>query len=203
MPLPRRRPAALAGLLLATVAALGVPARAPAAETGDRGAWTLYAGRMSGERAWEDIVSGPTNVKWTENTYLVVGAYARRLPWTLGGFDWEWEGQVARYFGDQDHWEFNSPVIARWTRFPWRERVATSAAFGLGLSYASELPPVEVELEGSTERLLVYWVMELTAGPPRADWAVSLRLHHRSVAFGLMGEEGGMNAVALGLRRRF
>jgi hypothetical protein len=51
--------------------------------------------------------------------------------------------------------------------------------------------------------LLIYWVAELTAGPVNAPWAVSLRLHHRSVAWGLMGDEGGINAVGLGLRHRF
>jgi hypothetical protein len=36
-----------------------------------------------------------------------------------------------------------------------------------------------------------------------APWAVSLRLHHRSVAYGLLGTEGGMNGVGLGLRYKF
>ena len=66
-----------------------------------------------------------------------------------------------------------------------------------------ELPELEVELEGDSRQLLVYWVAELTAGPPEASWAVSLRLHHRSVAYGLFGEEGGMNAVGLGVRYMF
>jgi hypothetical protein len=94
------------------------------------------------------------------------------------------------------------PIVLRWNRFPWSHLVASSAAFGLGLSYATELPPVEVELEGESREWLVYWVMELTAGPTDAPWSVSLRLHHRSVAYGLMGDEGGMNALGLGLRLR-
>jgi hypothetical protein len=48
----------------------------------------------------------------------------------------------------------------------------------------------------------VYWVLEMTAGPVGARWAASLRIHHRSVAYGLMGDEGGMNAVGLGVRYR-
>jgi hypothetical protein len=32
---------------------------------------------------------------------------------------------------------------------------------------------------------------------------VSLRLHHRSVAYGLLGEDGGMNALGLGMRWKF
>jgi hypothetical protein len=94
------------------------------------------------------------------------------------------------------------PVLARWHFKPIRG-FDTSAAFGLGLSFTSDLPQIEVELEGESSRNLIYWVMELTAGPTDARWAVSLRLHHRSVAYGLMGEEGGMNALGLGMRWRF
>ena len=90
-------------------------------------------------------------------------------------------------------------MVARWNRFPWSERFHTSVAFGLGLSYATELPEVEVELEGSSHKSLIYWALELTAGPPTASWEVLLRLHHRSVAWGLMGEDGGVNALGLGM----
>jgi hypothetical protein len=173
-----------------------------AARDAPAGAWTVYAGRMSSEKAWQDILLGPTHVSFTD-TDLAVLAHSRALPWSLGGFAWEVEGQVAKYRGGQDHWEFNVPVVARWTRFPWSARVATAASFALGLSYATEIPPVEVELEGESQRLLVYWFIELAAGPPEAAWSVVTRLHHRSVAFGLMGEEGGMNAVTVGLRWEF
>ena len=106
---------------------------------------------------------------------------------------------MTRRFGNSTRF----PILLRWRRFPWSERFNSSAAFGLGLSYATELPPVEVALEGESQKLLIYWVMELTAGPLASPWEISLRLHHRSVAYGLMGEEGGMNAVGLGLRYRF
>jgi hypothetical protein len=116
----------------------------------------------------------------------------------------EAEGQVVYNFGEQHHWEFNVvPIVARWQRFPWDARVATLAAFGLGLSYATEVPEVEVEIEGESHQLLIYRVAELTAGPVNAPWSASLRLHHRSVAWGLMGDEGGMNAVGMGIRYQF
>lgn len=95
------------------------------------------------------------------------------------------------------------PVVARWRRFPWSERLATTAAFGLGLSYATELPIMERTLEGDSEQLLVHWFAELTAGPRSSAWALSLRLHHRSDGLGLMGERGGMNALGLGVRVAF
>jgi hypothetical protein len=169
----------------------------------DPGDWvaTVYGARISTQPGWEDIVLDTVDTEFVDS-YLLTAAVSREYRQVSGGaLTFEAEGQVVRHFHDQSHWEFNVvPIVLRWNRFPWNHRVASSVAFGLGLSYATELPPVEVELEGESREWLVYWVMELTAGPTDAPWSVSLRLHHRSVAYGLMGDEGGMNAVGLGLR---
>jgi hypothetical protein len=184
------------------IVALTAPALAPAAP----GDWfaTVYGARISSQPGWEDILLDSAGTEFVDS-YLLTAAISRQYAEAFdGALDFEAEGQVVRHFGDQTHWEFNAvPVILRWNRFPWSDRVASSAAFGLGLSYATEMPPVEVALEGESREWLVYWVMELTAGPVHSRWAVSLRLHHRSVGYGLMGDEGGMNAVGLGLRLRF
>lgn len=176
-----------------------------AASAEDRNwATTFYVAQISGEEGWEDVFFNPAFSNYVDD-YLIVGALSRKYAlYRNGALQLEAEGQVAYNFGDQHHWEFNvAPLMARWLRFPWNHTVATTAAFGLGLSYATEVPEIEVELEGESEKLLIYWVAELTAGPPGAIWSVSLRLHHRSVAYGLLGEEGGMNAVGLGLRFQF
>jgi len=164
---------------------------------------TFYVGRISSVNAWHDLLTDPTHAEFVD-AYVAVAALSRsfvRSPTQ----DWsaEVEGQVAYNFGAQSHWELNLAAGPRWYRFPWSNVVDTSAAFLLGLSVASEVPEVEVELEGESEQLLIYWAMELTLGPPRADWALTLRLHHRSTGFGLFAEEGGMNAVALGVRYAF
>lgn len=176
-----------------------------AAERHDE-AWrgTVYAARISSETGWEDIVLNPIGAEFVD-AFLVAGAISKPYAhYRNDAFSLEAEGQVVYNFGDQHHWEFNVvPVIARWHEFPWSRRIDTSAAFGLGLSYATEVPEVEVAIEGQSEQLLIYWVLEATAGPVNAPWAISLRLHHRSVAWGLMGEEGGMNAVGLGVRYVF
>jgi hypothetical protein len=166
---------------------------------------TFYAAQVSGEAAWHDVLRDPIGAKYID-TYVVAGAIARPYAAFFGAdaLRLEAEGQVAYNFGGQHHWELNvMPVMARWSRFPWSERVPMSVAFGLGLSHATEMPEVEVELEGSSHRTLIYWALELTASPPRASWEMLLRLHHRSPAWGLMGEEGGINAVGLGFRYRF
>jgi hypothetical protein len=188
------------------VAALAMvlgPAAPAAAESRDWAA-TVYGARISSETGWEDILLNPFGAQYVD-AFLIVGALSRSYAsYQDGALVLDAEGQVAWNFGDQHHWEFNvAPVVARWQRFPWSRRVDTSVAFGLGLSYATEVPEVEVEIEGESQQLLIYWVAELTAGPVLAPWAISLRLHHRSVAWGLMGDEGGMNAVGLGIRYSF
>jgi hypothetical protein len=194
---PARRPRRLAAWLLIAGAPVAL------ASPGER-AVTVYGARISSQPGWEDLLLNPFDGNYVD-AFLVAGAASREYAsYRADALALEAEGQVVYNFGDQHHWEFNVvPVVARWRRFPWDHRLATSAAFGLGVSYATEVPEVEVELEGESHQWLVYWVAELTAGPANAPWALSLRLHHRSVAWGLMGEEGGMNALGLGLRYAF
>ena len=183
-----------------------VAVTAPALSRAAPGDWfaTVYGARISSQPGWEDILLDSAGTEFVDS-HLLTAAISRQYAEAFdGALDFEAEGQVVRHFGDQTHWEFNAvPLVLRWNRFPWSDRVASTAAFGLGLSYATEMPPVEVALEGESREWLVYSVMELTAGPVDSRWAVSLRLHHRSVGYGLMGDEGGMNAVGLGLRLRF
>lgn len=165
---------------------------------------TMYVAQISGEDGWEDVMVNPALSKYVDD-YLVVGAFsASYAHYRDGALQLEAEGQIAYNFGEQSHWEINAvPLVARWLKFPWNHTVATTAAFGIGLSYATEVPEIEVLLEGESAKLLIYWLAELTAGPVDAPWSVSLRLHHRSVGYGLFAEEGGMNGVGLGLRYRF
>ncbi len=95
------------------------------------------------------------------------------------------------------------PIIGRWEPFPWDEVVDTSLAFGIGPSYASSKPKVEVANDGDSRRLLVYWMMEIEVGVPDKSWSAIFRLHHRSGAFGLVADEGGSNAMVIGLKQRF
>lgn len=166
-------------------------------------ALTAYVGRITTVNAWHDIVTEPAQVEFAD-AYLAALALSYALArYRDDALSLETEGQVVYNFGDQSHWEFNGLLDSRWHRFPWNESVATTMAFGLGLSYATEVPEVEVELEGSSEQVLIYWMFELTFAPPGARWAASIRLHHRSKGFGLLAEEGGMNALAAGVRFEF
>lgn len=164
-------------------------------------ALSLYAGQMTKEK-WQDAIL--PGADFADATIMVAA-----VSWTFGRYfddklSGEMEVQVGRYFGAQDHWEFNLPIVGlRWHRFPWDDHLATSFAWGIGPSYATKLPPIEQEVNGTTKRWLVYWYAELTFGPPKKSWEVLMRLHHRSDAFGLVADEGGSNTVCLGVRHRF
>ncbi|MGD8588247.1 MAG: acyloxyacyl hydrolase [Chromatiales bacterium] len=163
-------------------------------------ALTLFGGRITGVSAWHDIVAQPDDLDWQDG-YLAGGA----LAYTLSRFQedalsLELEGQAVWHYGDQHLWEFNLPLTVRWHKFPWNHRVATTAAFGLGPSYTTEVPPLEVELEGDSQQFLYYWFIGMTFGPPDADWTTSWRLHHRSGGFGTVADEGGYNALTFGIR---
>jgi len=164
---------------------------------------TAYVGRITDVPAWHDLVTEPQNAGFVDAYIAVIAASRQFASFRDGAFVLEGEGQVGYNFGDQHHWEFNVAAMPRWRKFPWNHRIETTAAFGLGFSWATEVPEVEVALEGESHKWLVYWVMELTLGPPNSRWAASIRLHHRSPAFGLMGDDGGMNAPSVGVRYSF
>jgi hypothetical protein len=191
-------------VLLVAWAGIAVLATGPVwAEEPADWALTGYVGRITSVNAWHDIVTEPNHVEFAD-AYLATLAVSHTLArYHQNDVGLEAEGQVVYNFGDQSNWEFNALLATRWYRFPWNETVATTMAFGLGLSYATEVPEVEIELEDSSQQLLIYWVWEMTFAPPGARWGASLRLHHRSTGFGLMAEDGGMNAIALGLRFEF
>ena len=164
-------------------------------------ALAIYAGRLTKKKWEKSILPG---ADFADATIVVAGG-----SWIVARFfddnlSCELEAQVGKYVGDQDHWEFNLPIIGfRWHRFPWDRYVATSFACGIGPSYATEIPPIEIETNDSSSRWLIYWYGELTLGPPAAGWEALLRLHHRSDGFGTVAEDGGSNAVCAGIRYRF
>ena len=162
---------------------------------------TGFAGNLL-DNHYEDIFV-PTRLNF-EDSYLVGLAASARVAQPVDGLDIELEAQLVRHVHGQTHWELNAPVVtARWTVFPWDDYLDTSAAFGLGLSVTSEAPRLEVRNEGATQPLMAYWMFELAFGLPAENWELVTRLHHRSTAYGLFGEEGGANSLVIGFRHRF
>jgi hypothetical protein len=172
----------------------------PGTTQGEDLALTVFAGQVTGVSAWHNIILHPDELD-CQDAYLVAGALAYTLDWFLdGALALELEGQVVKHFGEQSHWELNMTIVVRWHEFPWNDRVSTGAAFGIGPSYATVVPPLEIELEGESQRFLYHWFIELTLGPPNADWTTSFRIHHRSGGFGSVADEGGSNALTLGIK---
>lgn len=180
------------------VACLGA-GTACAASTPD--SLTLYTGKYTDQRLAEDILGN--RALHFENSWIVAGAWARTFS-ESENHRWEIEGQVVKHMGRQTHWEFNGLVIWRWTEFPWNAYLKTTVAVGDGLSYATEVPPLELESHTNTgaARLLDYFVLETTFAPPWADnWALVTRVHHRSGVKGLFGDvHGGSNIIAVGIK---
>ncbi len=159
-----------------------------------------YAGQYSDSSLAEDILT-LQDIKF-EDAYLATVGYGRVFRRPSERRQWELEGQLGKWYGDQTNFELNAAVNHRWTVFPWDHRIDTSLALGNGLSWASDTPELEQKLEADgTERLLYYLSLEAAFSPPTSDrWAIIIRIHHRSGVFGLFGVKGGSNALSLGVR---
>ena len=187
----------LAMLLLA-----GLAVSAWAQEEDRRPAFFTFWGAWGTDGVIEDLPGLSSNFEQT--WFAGVGLTKEFGQWGKS-LTWEVEGQAIKHFGWQTNYEFNGIISARWHRFPWNQRVSTSFAVSTGLSWASEVPKMEAELDDSDARLLQYLGFEFAFSRPETpDRIFAIRLHHRSSAYGVFGPAGdGSNFVAVGLRRRF
>lgn len=162
----------------------------------------VYGGKMTTNN-WEDFFGFGKKLNF-ENSYFTAIAVSRQIGRYENKASFEIEGQIVKHFRWQSHWEANALVTARWESFFWDKYIDTSIAFGLGPSYATAEPEIEVLTDGSTSRFLIYWMMELSLALPRyPDIAFITRLHHRSTGFGLIRDKGGSNALAIGIKYKF
>jgi len=165
-------------------------------------ALSLYGGQLTTNHFEDFFESDELNFK---NSYLLAIALAQHLGQWDGKLSYELEGQVVKHVKLQNHWEFNLLGVVRWEKFVWDNWLDTSTAFGLGASYATKKPKIEIENDGETAHLLVYWMLELAVVPFKShpQWELITRIHHRSDAFGLVADDGGSNALAFGLKYHF
>jgi hypothetical protein len=162
-------------------------------------ALNVYTARLTTNH-WDDFFQPNGDIDFTDS-YLVAATLAKRMATWDEKASFEIEGQIAKHFHFQTNWEFNALATARWEAFWWDNFLDTSVAFGIGPSYATDEPEIEIENDGKTSRFLVYWMMELAVAlPSHPHTALIVRIHHRSNAYGLVAEEGGSNALALGLK---
>lgn len=184
------------------------------------GSWLEDSGRASAEasqtkpdeRKWAlTLYGGPLTTDSTrkisnfsadyKDSHIGVAALSWQFAKLTRHLRFEVEGQVAKHFGDQDHWELNALVIARWVTFPWNAYLGTTVALGEGISYATEIPRLEDKPRAS--QWLNYLLYEFTfALPAHPEWSLVVRVHHRSGFYGELASNS-MNAVALGIKYRF
>jgi hypothetical protein len=168
----------------------------------ERDKWFLTA--YAGAHAQDDIGDVfSLQASFEDNAYVGVLALARELWHYKKYISFELEGQVAKHFNKDTHWEFVGVLIGRWHYFPWNRYVETSFAVGDGLSYYTEVSEVEKEDDDDAQRTLNYLLFELALGLPKyPKWDLVFRIHHRSSIFGLYGA-GGSNFVCGGIKYSF
>lgn len=103
---------------------------------------------------------------------------------------------------------FSPYMMARWSKFPWSDTLRTTFGLGGGLSWATDIPSIEIEPDepnGDYSKLLFYIAIEATVTLPKyKNWQLVYRLHHRSGIFGtFQADNSGNTAVQLGLRHYF
>lgn len=185
------------GRALALAAAL---AASPAVAQGPAGGWQVSVfGGVPVSNNWEDVFARPGDLEFRDAGMIGL-AYGREWATRWRGVSLGLEGQIVKYFGEQDHVELNLPASLRYS---FEGPVLRSVAFGLGLSHATEVPAIEVANKGGSERTMLYWMIESEFGARQSDRSLYARLHHRSTGYGLFGDEGGFNALVLGYRLRF
>jgi hypothetical protein len=179
----------------ALCAALGLVAATPAFASEPRDYLNLFVGQMT-DNEWGDLFQDWGSVSWRDATQIGAG-YARE--WQIGRFGFVGaEAQVLGHFGEQNHLELTVPFYLRTPR-P-RSPFVPSAAYGLGLSLASEPSQTEIARTGESTELLAHWFFELEFGRDETRYRPYLRLHHRSHAWETFDARTGSNAVLVGVR---
>lgn len=162
----------------------------------------VYGAKLTSNH-WEEFFTESSQLNFIDSKLLAI-SLAKRIGGYQNLLSYEVEGQIVKHDGLQQHWEFNALGTVRWEPFWWDRSLETSAAFGLGPSFATEKPRAEVMNEGDSQQWMLFWMMELALNlPQQPNWALIGRIHHRSEGYGLVADEGGSNALALGLKYRF
>lgn len=190
-----------------------MPRHAPASLVLCAALWAAFAEAAAEERhsslfggihtrdSWQDHFLDPAGLETYDQGLLGI-ALALEWPTRFRRLGVGLEGQIVLHLGDgQSYAQVNLPVVVRYT--PNRAGPFRSFAYGLGPSYASDIPEVEIDKGGSSQRALFYWLIEAEFGTIATGLTPFLRLHHRSNGFEAFDSEGSSNAVVIGVRRRF
>jgi hypothetical protein len=130
----------------------------------------------------------------------------RELAWFRDQLSIEAELMYAYHYGREEYHEVGAAVYARWHDFPWNNHLRTTFAVGVGPSYTSVYPELEVQ-DGTNNRsrTLNQFNLEMTFAMPRyPTTSLMMRLQHRSGIFGTIGGVyDASNFLTVGLRQDF
>lgn len=151
-----------------------------------------------------------------KESYIGTIGVTRPLEYRIRWFDFLWEANVTKHFGEMKHWEANAFYIVKIDRIydsPF------SLSLGEGMSLASENPKLENKAKGyylesglqkdaiESRALLNYMMVEVSSYLPfERKTEIFLRIHHRSGIFGLYcppDPNCGSNFVSYGFRTAF
>jgi len=149
----------------------------------------------------------PLSASYENNVVFGVGYqkfFAEPMPdWHLGA-----EVGVALRGGTVVSGEVWAGAVARYDGFHLGENLRVSPSFTFGLSAVTN--PIGKEAERAQQRqgdpsVLFFLAPEISfASLDKPDTEVFVRLHHRSGAWGTLGDMGdGANAQVIGIRHRF
>ena len=151
----------------------------------------------------------PFTFSYEDNFVLGLGYQRFLYDWNQDRLNLGIEVGLAGRFGDRNSAELWGGAVARYDGLVLFERVRISPAFTFGLSAVTDT------LEGREEHseisedgdatLLFYMGPELNISlPSHPEIEVFARVHHRSGAWGTLGDmHGAANASVIGFRRRF
>jgi hypothetical protein len=150
---------------------------------------------------WAEVAT-LQNLEYSEAVVLGV-AGGRRWDLRHPRFRFSMEAQLARYFGAQESWEVN--LVPAMIHYVPRDGIGPleSVGFGLGFSFASEPPAVELARGDETTQEKWYWAIEAAFESKRPDREYILRIHHRSTGASTIGSGRSTNAVVVGVRQSF
>ena len=119
----------------------------------------------------------------------------------------EIDGVVGQQFGQASLTEIAVAPVVRWSGFPWNDVVQTDVRLGpLGVSYTSEVSPLERGTDGKGSRWLNFLMIEVAfSSPKNKSDEVFMRLHHRCAVYDLLNNYGanGEDFFVVGYRKHF
>lgn len=199
-PLPRT------GFLLVLSVSLSVFLMGPTRATCEELDWSIgwYGGQY--------YDTEPANFAHSSTKYLeqyIVALTASTAVWRseVLPLSLEMDGMVGQQFGLSSLSEVAVAPVLRWSAFPWNELLQTDFRFGpLGVSYTTDVSPLERGTNGKGSRTLNFLVIELDFSLPQMrSKEVFMRLHHRCTIYDLLNDYGanGEDFLTFGYRRYF